>query len=299
MTKALRICVGLLALLGLVGAAVRDSDGDGMPNGWERKHDLNPNRANSGGDPDRDELSNILEYSFHGHPRKRDTDGDGLRDGAEVMTWYTAVNAKDQAIGTVFGSGACPTGTAEAPCPPLPLFGIPVALEDQEGREISATATHTNGSFAFRAAAGTYMVSPRVPSEHFQAPGSPRFITVSPKQSRPPRTDFSYPATVRRGVAGQATRSPTCPVQRVGEECVAPLEGARIRVDDANGTTVASAVTGPTGLYSFSLEPGSYTLVAEPTNGPFPTPPAPTGFTVTAADSGPHWIPSDYDTGIR
>lgn len=39
-----------------------DADRDGMPNGWERRHGLNPQRRNSDGDHDRDGWTNIEEY---------------------------------------------------------------------------------------------------------------------------------------------------------------------------------------------------------------------------------------------
>ena len=54
------LAAGLLLALALAApsadAAGRDSDGDGMPNRWERAHELNPHRANASGDPDRDRL---------------------------------------------------------------------------------------------------------------------------------------------------------------------------------------------------------------------------------------------------
>jgi len=68
-------------------AAARDSDRDGMPNEWERAHDLSPYHANAGGDPDRDRLVNLREYRRHTDPRREDTDRDGVDDGDEVRVF--------------------------------------------------------------------------------------------------------------------------------------------------------------------------------------------------------------------
>ena len=39
-----------------------DSDGDGMPDVWERSHGLDPGRNDSAGDRDHDGFTNIEEY---------------------------------------------------------------------------------------------------------------------------------------------------------------------------------------------------------------------------------------------
>jgi hypothetical protein len=53
-------------------AAARDTDGDGMPNWWERRHGLDWRKANAGGDPDRDGVSNIKEFRLDQNPRRAD-----------------------------------------------------------------------------------------------------------------------------------------------------------------------------------------------------------------------------------
>ena len=40
----------------------RDSDGDGMPDDWERAHCLNPLVNDANGDPDGDGFTNLAEY---------------------------------------------------------------------------------------------------------------------------------------------------------------------------------------------------------------------------------------------
>jgi thrombospondin type 3 repeat protein len=71
----------LLALPGVAGAS--DRNHDGISDRWERNHDLSlaVNQANR--DQDRDGLGNLTEFEVRSDPRDRDTDNDGVRDGAE------------------------------------------------------------------------------------------------------------------------------------------------------------------------------------------------------------------------
>jgi len=64
-----------------------DTDGDGMPDGWEMWYfgpaaALDPN--NKFADPDKDGLYNFKEYWYNTNPIKPDTDGDGMWDGWEA-----------------------------------------------------------------------------------------------------------------------------------------------------------------------------------------------------------------------
>ena len=65
-------------------AAARDRDHDGMPDRWERRYGLTPNRRSARRDPDRDGLRNRREYQLRLNPTRADTDGDGFKDGVEV-----------------------------------------------------------------------------------------------------------------------------------------------------------------------------------------------------------------------
>lgn len=61
-----------------------DSDGDGMPDPWEKRCDLDTNRDDTQEDPDRDDLINIEEFYNGTLPCDPDTDDGGERDGSEV-----------------------------------------------------------------------------------------------------------------------------------------------------------------------------------------------------------------------
>lgn len=63
-----------------------DSDGDGMPDGWEFFLGLDPrDDADASADPDGDGLSNLEEYQAGANPFETDSDFDGLDDYLEVM----------------------------------------------------------------------------------------------------------------------------------------------------------------------------------------------------------------------
>jgi hypothetical protein len=71
-----------------------DTDGDGMPDVWEKKNGLNPNVNDANGDLDNDGLKNLDEYLAGTKANNPDTDGDGLKDGVETKTgtWVSASN---------------------------------------------------------------------------------------------------------------------------------------------------------------------------------------------------------------
>ena len=62
-----------------------DTDGDGMPNTWERLYGFDPyDGTDAYDDPDGDGVSNADEYIWNSDPITGDTDGDSIPDGWEI-----------------------------------------------------------------------------------------------------------------------------------------------------------------------------------------------------------------------
>jgi len=77
-----------------------DSEGDGLPDDWERKFGLNPLLGTGldgpNGDRDGDSLNNKEEYENNTDPTSADTDGDGLPDGWEITNGLQPLMAQGQ-----------------------------------------------------------------------------------------------------------------------------------------------------------------------------------------------------------
>ncbi|MDB6072284.1 MAG: hypothetical protein JWL81_3455 [Verrucomicrobiales bacterium] len=69
-------------------AGLQDLDGDGLPAWWEQEHHRKdaPGQGNAVQDPDHDGLTDFAEFSNRTDPDNADSDGDGLKDGVEVLT---------------------------------------------------------------------------------------------------------------------------------------------------------------------------------------------------------------------
>lgn len=74
-----------------------DTDGDGIPDCWERWTRTNRSEADDGLDPDGDGVDNFGEYWHQCDPMMADTDGDGYSDYVEITgravgkTWYDPI----------------------------------------------------------------------------------------------------------------------------------------------------------------------------------------------------------------
>jgi hypothetical protein len=85
-----------------------DSDGDGMPDWWERTHGLDPFANDASLDPDGDGLDNLHEYMAGGNPHAWSSAGDSFSDG-----WK---NAGGLGLNTSYAAGtlaACGLSYAE------------------------------------------------------------------------------------------------------------------------------------------------------------------------------------------
>ncbi len=73
-----------------------DTDGDGMPDGFEVLYRLDPKSASDrDADPDLDGLTNTMEMQARTDPRAEDTDGDGMPDGFEVEWGLSPISPLD------------------------------------------------------------------------------------------------------------------------------------------------------------------------------------------------------------
>ena len=81
--------IGYLVLQGGI-----DSDGDGLPDGWELANQLDPDDpSDAPSDQDGDGLSALEEFRSSADPHRADTDGDGLLDGYEARAGTLANRA--------------------------------------------------------------------------------------------------------------------------------------------------------------------------------------------------------------
>ena len=84
-----------LAELTAAGAKPRDRDHDRLPDTWEKRYHLSTKHRSTKRDPDHDRLKNLREHRAHTNPRRADTDGDHLRDGAELRRFHTNPRKRD------------------------------------------------------------------------------------------------------------------------------------------------------------------------------------------------------------
>ncbi len=69
----------------------------------------------------------------------------------------------DQRLGTIGGSvllaPTCPVETAESPCPPSPLAGVPVRVVDADGNVRASAVSGDEGAFTIDVAPGSYLLT--------------------------------------------------------------------------------------------------------------------------------------------
>lgn len=79
-----------------------DTDGDGLPDDWERLHGMDPLSAvgvnGAAGDREIDGVTNINEFQNRTNPNMVDTDGDGATDAVEIAQGSNPNSAADQGL---------------------------------------------------------------------------------------------------------------------------------------------------------------------------------------------------------
>lgn len=95
------------AVLSVPGAATAsDSNGDRIPDRWEKQHRLSLKVDQRLKDQDRDGLRNRGEWLSQTNPRDRDSDDDGISDRREKAGVISAYNAEAQTMTlTLFAGG--------------------------------------------------------------------------------------------------------------------------------------------------------------------------------------------------
>src|SRR5688500_10847143 len=101
-----------LSLAGLAAIGVaKDRNDDGIPDRWERKHNLSLKVDQARRDQDSDELRNRGEYEAGMDPRDEDTDSDGIEDGDEGAGTITAWDPDTGELTVSLFGGETVTGT--------------------------------------------------------------------------------------------------------------------------------------------------------------------------------------------
>ncbi|MBI2637007.1 MAG: hypothetical protein HYW81_02335, partial [Parcubacteria group bacterium] len=98
--------VGGIATLSLAGDGF-DTDGDGLPDAWERSHGFHPRLKDvADADDDGDGLGVLGEYRNGTDPWNPDSDADGYSDGTEVQSGFDPMG---------LGRKVVPSGTSQGP----------------------------------------------------------------------------------------------------------------------------------------------------------------------------------------
>lgn len=120
-----------------------DADRDGMSDAWELANGLSVGVDDSGEDPDKDGLNHFQEYLGHDgmaasgdetNPQIADTDGDGLKDGAEITAGINPLNPDSD--GDFFLDGdevATSTSPMDPQSFPIPSVGLFIDFSSETG----------------------------------------------------------------------------------------------------------------------------------------------------------------------
>jgi hypothetical protein len=106
LSRTRSLSAALLAVAGLMlfagAASAKDRNHDRIPDRWEKAHHLSLHHNQARRNQDHDGLRNLAEFKAGDNPRKADTDGDGIEDGAENAGTIVSFDGKTLKI-SVFG----------------------------------------------------------------------------------------------------------------------------------------------------------------------------------------------------
>ncbi len=129
-TKYVLAALAAVIFLGLLPAACRKPDNDGMPADWEKKYHLNPyDPSDAEQDKDDDGLNNLQEYQFGSDPTKPDSDDDGILDPFEQQAGTSAKNPDTDGDGVPDGSDCMPLNPAISPHAQEGPIGSPSCID--------------------------------------------------------------------------------------------------------------------------------------------------------------------------
>ena len=116
-----------------LGYDATDTDGDGIPDSWERWTRTDPAAADAGLDPDGDGVDNFAEFWSQSDPLLADTDGDGIDDATEIAGLAAGVPDLNPIVRAAFpaedGGGGIPAAwqyAAQSLLAGLDANGFPV-----------------------------------------------------------------------------------------------------------------------------------------------------------------------------